>query len=204
MAERIDAYNAGTPYAASRLWLVEEQGRQVCYGIWVLGNDYRARTTLYGAYPPDYLPRMMRLFGDVPVAEITPRGLEAQVLHACSGSLPPGPYVRLDLNPAREPDVCGSVYDVAGIFATRGHFRLCLVDPPYSDEDAVAYETPMVNRRRAMASLADVIAPGGHLVWLDVTWPIHRKAQWQTVGRIAIVRSTNHRVRIAHIFERTP
>lgn len=47
-----------------------------------------------------------------------------------------------------------------------------------------------------------VTKPGGHLVWLDVCWPMHRKVEWVTVGRIAIVRSTNHRVRMATIFER--
>ncbi|MND07635.1 hypothetical protein D3C83_297470 [compost metagenome] len=53
-----------------------------------------------------------------------------------------------------------------------------------------------------MAAIARVTIVGGHLVWLDTTWPMHRKAEWRTVGRITIVRSTNHRVRMISIFER--
>jgi len=41
-----------------------------------------------------------------------------------------------------------------------------------------------------------------HLVWLDTVWPMHRKAEWRTVGRILLQRSTNHRARIVSIFER--
>jgi hypothetical protein len=33
-------------------------------------------------------------------------------------------------------------------------------------------------------------------------WPMHRKDEWRTVGRIMLVRSTNHRVRCVTIFER--
>lgn len=61
----------------------------------------------------------------------------------------------------------------------------------------------MVNRRAVLAALANITVEGGHLVWLDTVWPMHRKAQWRTVGRIALTRSTNHRVRDISIFERT-
>jgi hypothetical protein len=39
-------------------------------------------------------------------------------------------------------------------------------------------------------------------VWLDQVWPMHRKDEWRTVGRILLQRSTNHRVRLVSIFER--
>jgi hypothetical protein len=53
-----------------------------------------------------------------------------------------------------------------------------------------------------MAAIAQVIQPGLHLVWLDTVWPMHRKAEWRTVGRITLLRSTNHRLREVSIFER--
>lgn len=60
----------------------------------------------------------------------------------------------------------------------------------------------MVNRGKATRALAQVVDPGGFLVWLDTVWPMHRKAEWRTVGRILLQRSTNHRARIVSIFER--
>lgn len=95
------------------------------------------------------------------------------------------------------------MYDVPRLFgATR--FRLIMADPPYSQQDATHYQTPAIYRRRALAALAEVTAPGGFCVWLDTVWPMHSKRQWRTCGRIALTRSTNHRLRDITIFERQP
>jgi hypothetical protein len=183
-------------WPASWPFLVKEQGRDVLYATWVIGNDYRNKSALYGAYPAGYLARVMALFDDA----------GDNVLHAFSGSLPPGAYSRVDLvDRCGVPDLRfhqGDVCDVAAIFVGRRPFSLVIADPPYSAADAVRYETPMVNRRRALAALAGVTAPGAHLVWLDTVWPMHRKDAWVTVGRITLVRSTNHRVRLVTLFER--
>jgi hypothetical protein len=174
-------------------WLVQEQARDVLYAIWLIGNDYRNQTHYYGSYPPKFLERVMALFPDA---------LPRDTLHVFSGSLPKGPYVRLDINPALQPDVVGSVYDAATLFPRVPGFRLVVADPPYSQEDAMHYNTQMIDRRRTTAALAAITAPGGHLVWLDTVWPMHNKTQWLTVGRILVQRSTNHRARVVSIFER--
>lgn len=191
--QRMRAFNevCGAWSEAARLSIVIEQGREVLYGIWVIGAFFKNETPFYGAHPRSYLERVMALFPDA----------GDSVLHACSGSLPPGPYVRLDLNPARGADVVGNVYDAPELLGDRT-FRLICCDPPYSDSDAAKYGTAMVDRRRAIEALAFVAEPGGHLVWLDTVWPMHNKAQWVTVGRICLIRSTNHRVRLISIFER--
>lgn len=207
LTERLEAFKgayrkwpASWPWVATESWLTTEQDRDVLYGIWVIGNDYRNKSALYGAYPAGYLERVLALFPDAG-DELPPT-----VLHVFSGSLPPGAYDRLDLI-----DRCGvvdpwfhwgNVYDAATIFEGRERFGLVLADPPYSEADAVQYGTPMVDRRRVLASLAEVTKPGGHLVWLDTMWPMHSKTQWVTVGRILLQRSTNHRVRVVSIFER--
>lgn len=195
LGDRVEAFRAAYPDCpASWPWITEEDGRHVLYAIWVVGNDYRNKTTYYGSYPPRFLERVMALFPDMAPAD---------VLHVFSGSLPAGPYTRVDLNPLLEPDVVGSVYDAAALFRHRAPFGLVIADPPYSDADAVKYRTPMVDRGRVTRSLASVVRPGGFLAWLDVVWPMHRKAEWPTVGRIFLQRSTNHRVRVLSLFERT-
>lgn len=205
LQERADAYAAAFPeFPASHLRVVQEAGRDVLYGTWLLGNDYRNASPLYGSYPPSYLSRVMCLFPDVEPSALVNGHLVNTTMHVCSGALPRGPYVRLDVNADRKPDIVGSVYDVAAIFDDYiGWFELLLADPPYSTADAAHYETGMVDRRRAIAALAQIARVGAHLVWLDTTWPMHRKAEWRTVGRINLIRSTNHRVRLISIFERT-
>lgn len=192
MHERRDAYAKAFPrWPASWPWVVREQDRDVLLAVWVIGNDYRNKTRFYGAYPRGYLERVAALFPDMTRPEA--------VLHVFSGSLPPGNYVRCDS--VQDAELRCSVYEIAR--ATAGTFELIMADPPYTKEDASRYSTPMVDRRRAMAALAEVARPGAFLVWLDTVWPMHRKAEWLTVGRILVQRSTNHRVRVASIFMRT-
>lgn len=197
LQDRIDAFKTAFPKnAAAWPWLVEEKGQQVLYARWLGGQNYRAKSTFYGAYPPGYLERVHALFPDVPAFDAQ-RG-KLTTLHVFSGSLPEGEYVRCDLvQPAEIPF---SVYDLRS--DRDGCYQLVLADPPYSTADAVKYSTPMIDRRRVTAALADVTEVGGHLVWLDTCWPMHNKRQWRTVGRIAYTRSTNHRTRDITIFER--
>lgn len=193
LAERIEAFKLAYPdHPAAWPWLTAEDGRENLYAVWVVGNDYRNKTTYYGAYPPRFLDHVMALFPDMAADD---------TLHIFSGSLPAGPYTRVDINPLLCPDVVGSVYDVAHLFPER-RFKLQIADPPYSDEDAVKYRTIMVDRFKVTQALASVAPIGGYLAWLDCVWPMHTKTQWVTVGRIFLQRATNHRVRVLSLFER--
>jgi hypothetical protein len=178
----------------STFWSVEEQSHEVLYGLWLIGQDYVNPSKYYGAHPKGYLDRVHALFPDV---EPSP----AAVLHAFSGSLPAGPYTRCDLLQASELQC-----DVRDLAARSGgrRWRLIFADPPYSQDDAKKYGTLMIDRGAAMRSFAQVCEPAGHVVWLDTVWPMFRKDEWRTVGRICLVRSTNHRVRLISIFERLP
>jgi hypothetical protein len=192
LSDRAQAFASAFPqWPAAWPRVVHEQGREVLYATWLVGNDYRNKSGYYGSYPPGFVDRVMALFPDWRDP--------ARVLHAFSGSLPPGPYTRCDSHQSAElrcrvEDLTTSVEGAP--------FWLTIADPPYSKADADRYETPMIDRRRATRALAAVTAPGGHLAWLDCVWPMHAKAQWLTVGRITIVRSTNHRVRMLTLFER--
>jgi len=194
IADRCAAFARAFPgIPAAHFWMVKEQGRDVAYARWLLGNNYRSRMKFYGEYPPHFLERIMALFPDVTEG--------SDILHVFSGSLPPGNYHRLDVNAALKPDYVGSVYDCASLAGR--DWTLILADPPYSIEDAKKYGTPMIDRRKTLAALAEAIAPHGHLCYLDTCWPMHRKDQWTTVARVAITRSTNHRTRDLTIFQRS-
>lgn len=193
LRDRVEAYSAAFPDRPP-LQLVRESGRDVLYGMWLGGQDYRNKSTFYGQYPPRYLDRVMCLFPDVAAS---PRPTD--VLHVFSGSLPPGHYERCDL--MQPAEIQASVYELPNIILN-WRPRLILADPPYSKEDAERYGTPPLDRGRAMRALAGVTNPGAHLVWIDCVWPMHHSQQWATVGRITFIRSTNHRVRLVSIFER--
>ena len=211
--QRVEAYNdTFSKWSASSLrvhgiehpdpaefvpaWTVEEQGREVLYGIWVIGANWGNLTDYHWSYPRTYLERLQAVFPDL----YTPaRGPD--VLHAFSGSLPESPFSRLDLHDEPyHPELVGNVYDVDQLTASR--FHLIMADPPYTDADAQVYRTEPLNRMKATSALARVADPGAFLVWLDTCWPQHSKEEWVTVGRIWVIRSTNHVYRGATIFQR--
>jgi len=170
-------------------WPWVETGRWL-NAIWVTGNDYRG-SGYYGSYPRGYLPRVLSLFPD-----------RVRTLHVFSGSLPPRPgEVRVDLlpNPDARADVKADARHLP--FGDRT-FDLVLADPPYSSLDAERYGTTMPSRLAVVREIARVLEPGGYLVWLDLVRPMYRKSELEGVGLIGIVRSTNHRVRLATIFRR--
>jgi hypothetical protein len=61
LQDRADAYAAAFPDRPP-LQLVREAGRDVAYGTWVLGREFRNRTRYYGTYPPGLLDRVHCLF----------------------------------------------------------------------------------------------------------------------------------------------
>lgn len=192
LQDRADSYAAAFPdWPASHLRVVQEQGGDVLYGTWLIGNDYRNPSTYYGAHPKGYVDRVLALFPDA----------HEDLLHVFSGSLPAGNYTRCDVNPANGSELVCDVLELPNV-VTHAGWKLILADPPYSEDDAKKYQTPMIDRGRVTRALAGVTQPGGHLVWLDTVWPMFTKELWRTVGRICLVRSTNHRVRLVSIFER--
>jgi len=164
-------------------------------GLFILGNDYRTKARdssgkpFYGAYPPNYVERVMALYPDA-----------EDVLHLFSGAMPYSPsYVRFG-NKIEPPlgisDFEGDAHALDQFYANN-RFDLVMADPPYSPDDAKKYDMPYLNHSTVLAQIHKVMRIGGTLVWLDTKWPMHSKDQWQTYGFIGIVRSTNHRYRIA-------
>lgn len=189
--ERVSSYHRAFPQCPNAVWVAGDRDRWL-YGVWQIGGLYKNLSRYYGAYPRTFLERVAALF-----PEIAPK----DILHAFSGSLPKGGYTRLDMNAMVEPELVGNVYDVARLAKPR-RFQLVIADPPYSAEDAEKYGTPPLDRGRTLRALAQVTRPGGHLVWLDTTWPMHRKTDWHYYGAIELRRSTNHRLRGVSLFQR--
>ncbi len=160
------------------------------YGIWMIGNDYRNKTTYYGAYPAKYLDRVMSMFPDT-----------KDILHLFSGSLAYTKGTNFDTNPELNTDVVGDANQLADFFPP-DTFDLIIADPPYTAEDALHYGTPMVNRNKVLKECVKVLRLDGHVVWLDQVLPMYSKLELILVGTIGLIRSTNHRFRVVSIFQK--
>lgn len=192
LADRAAAYNSTFPqWPDSHLHF----GKRMIGGTFVLGNDYRNRSRLYGAYPPNYLRRILALFPDVD---------RSRILHLFAGFVEPDDWTRVDLvlrTTSARRFLKADVQKISRYFRKR-QFDLFLADPPYTPKDAEKYETPMPNAKAVLHEVAKIAKRGSFLVWLSTSLPMYTKREWDFVGAIGIVRSTNHRYRIAAIFRR--
>ncbi len=165
-----------------------QDGRVV--GTWIMGNDYRVKSSYYGGYPAGYLKRIKALFPD-----------KKRVLHVFSGKVDlsalPGDTV--DINPKLKPTHLCDAHNLSKLKLKK--YDLILADPPYSVEDAEHYQTTMVKRNVVMRELGDACKKGTHVVWLDQVLPMYKKSQWKIEAVIGMVKSTNHRFRVVTIFK---
>jgi hypothetical protein len=183
---RIDNYTRQTGFPKSLF--ISADGRVV--GTWIMGNDYRVKSTYYGGYPATYLRRVRALFPD-----------KKKTLHLFSGrvDLETFPGDTVDINPALKPTFVDDAQTLTNVPLER--YDLVLADPPYSIEDAERYQTTMVKRNIVMKALQR-LKPGAHIVWLDQVLPMFRKDCFAIDATIGMWKSTNHRFRGITVFRR--
>jgi hypothetical protein len=184
--DRIKNYGRETGFPESLF--VSPDGRVV--GTWIMGNDYRVKSTYYGGYPAGYLRRVKALFPD-----------KRRTLHLFSGKVDldvfPGDTV--DLNAKLKPTYLDDAQTLRNVPLHK--YDLVLADPPYSVEDAEHYQTTMVKRNVVMRALQG-LSTGAHIVWLDQVLPMYRKDCFAIDAAIGMWKSTNHRFRGITIFRR--
>jgi hypothetical protein len=191
--ERATRYNEtfGKTYPGS---VFHNDDGRIITATWFTGNDYRNRSRLYGAYPPQFLKRVMALFGDI--------GPE-MTLHLFSGSVVPRPgEVTFDASYEFHPTYIGDAERLTSCLPRRRRFDLILADPPYSKQDAAVYNQKMPNLAKVVSECGKALTGGGYLGWLSTTWPMFSKEKLSLVGHVAIIRSTMHRTRSWFVFRR--
>jgi hypothetical protein len=184
--ERLENYGVETGFPGSLF--IAPDGRVV--GTWIMGNDYRVKSTFYGGYPATYLKRIKALFPD-----------KKRVLHLFSGKVDthtfPGDTV--DVNEELHPTWICDAHNL--VHVPLHEYDLVLADPPYSVEDSLHYGTSMVQRNVVMKSLSG-LPHDAHIVWLDQVLPMYRKDTYALEAVIGMVKSTNHRFRVVTVFRR--
>ena len=185
--KRIESYKQQTGFPEALF--IGADGRVV--GTWIMGNNYRVKSTYFGGYPAGYLKRIKALFPD-----------KKQVLHLFSGKVDttiiPGKTV--DINPDTQPDYIDDAQTLTNV--PLEDFDLVMADPPYSVEDCDHYQTTMIKRNKVMKVLGERLRSGTHVVWLDQVLPMYRKDQFDIEACIGMVKSTNHRFRVIIIFRK--
>lgn len=192
LEERIENYVRETGFPRSLF--VSEDGRIV--GTWIMGNNYRTKSPLHGAYPHGYLRRIKALFPEIAGGKDT--------LHLFSGAVDlsawPGDTVDIVQNRPTPPTFVDDAQTLDRVPLEQ--YKIVLADPPYSVEDCEHYQTTMISRNKVMGALGKRLRSGSWVVWLDQVLPVYRKIDFDVRGVIGMVKSTNHRFRVVVLFER--
>ncbi len=189
--QRVAAYNIATKLPKP---LALSTDKDFFYGFWFLGGGNVS--DFYGSYSRVYFDNIMLLF----------RGAQ-KPLHLFAGSLPPSDkYIRVGLDPTGKYKYeieCNAEQLDSNIAVRTYAPDVIFADPPYSIEDMEHYQNEhLVNRAKVVSACANVLQPGGFLVWLDQVLPVFSNAELKWVGCISYIRSTANRFRCVSVFQK--
>ncbi len=189
LAKRCETYNQKFPPPFLRVERLA--GKDCIVGCWFLGGS--RHSDFYGAYHNEYLSRVTTLFSDA-----------VSVVHLFSGSLPPGPYTRIGIDPTgkgKTADVVGNAEELSSFLTFKPD--IIYADPPYTKQEAEEdYQISLVNGPRVLDECGLVLQPGGFVVWLDQRLPVFSNDRLRLVGIISYIRSTGNRYRAVSIFQK--
>lgn len=119
-------------------------------------------------------PRPMAVYGQYPrglIAKLLPwlRCARSRILHVCSGSLPKGEGIRVDIRPEAHPDF---VADGRSLPFADGEHDAVMLDPPYSEGYASSlYGVEYPRPSHLLAEAARVVRPGGRIAIVHYITP---------------------------------
>lgn len=106
---------------------------------------------VYGMYPASFIAKILPWL----------RCARSEVLHVCSGGLPRGEGIRVDIRPEAHPDI---VADGRELPLADGSVAGVLIDPPYSEHYArELYGTDYPRPAHLLREAARVVRPNGRI-----------------------------------------
>lgn len=158
----------------------------------VLHGKRSEDTEIWGIYPKGFLNFALRVM-QVPAAE---------VLHVCSGSLTKRDVqggTRVDINPARKPDV---VADGRHLPFKDNTFGGVMIDPPYTLEYARdLYQCEYPRPRHLLIEATRVVKPGGMIAFLHFILP-HVVPGMRFVGVRGVSQGLGYRIRALSLYRK--
>ena len=144
---------------------------------------------VFGQYPRGLINALLPLL----------RCERLEILHVCSGSLPPGEGIRVDLRQEARPDLRA---DGRALPFRDGAFRAVLLDPPYTPEYAEhLYGQEYPKPAHLLAEAARVVQPCGRIGFVHFAVPYPPPGCF-FVRVVAVSTGCGYMLRAVTIFER--
>jgi len=122
--------------------------------------DKELPTAVFGQYPRELIKKILPWLGCQ----------RHEILHVCSGSLPPGEGIRVDIRPDARPDILA---DGRHLPLADGSVKAVMIDPPYTVQyakDLYGVEYPLP--AHLLAEAARVVMPGGVIAFVHYLVPM--------------------------------
>lgn len=121
--------------------------------------DMAQPVAVFGMFPADLIPKIL------PWLKCARR----EVLHVCSGALPPGEGIRVDIRPEAKPDLLA---DGRHLPLADGSVAAVMLDPPYTEHYArELYGTEYPRPAHLLKEAARVVRPGGRIAFVHYITP---------------------------------
>lgn len=122
-------------------------------------NDEPGPQPIYGQYPRGLIAKLLPLL----------RCERREILHVCSGALPRGEGIRVDVRPEARPDVLA---DGRALPFADGSIAAVMLDPPYCEEYAESlYGVEYPRPAHLLAEAARVVRRGGRIAFVHYIVP---------------------------------
>jgi hypothetical protein len=124
-----------------------------------LGEPLEMPVGVLGMYPASFIPRILPWL----------KCDRSEILHVCSGGLPPGEGIRVDIREAAKPDILA---DGRKLPLADGSQAAVLLDPPYTEHYAKdLYGTDYPRPAHLLAEASRVVRPNGRIGFVHYIVP---------------------------------
>lgn len=142
-----------------------------------------------GMYPSNFIPRILPWL----------RCERSEVLHVCSGGLPPGEGIRVDIRPDAKPDI---IADGRSLPLAGGSVAAVLIDPPYTEHYARdLYGTDYPRPSHLLREASRVVRAGGRIGFVHYIVP-NAPTGCRFVKAFGLSMGFGYPMRAVTIFER--
>jgi len=165
--------------------------------VWLCGSAEKDSegNKFSGAYPAGFLKRFKSAFKD-----FLPQN-NNDILHICSGRLPPTEGIRLDANADYDPDILSDAENIPQV--KDESFEWVIADPPYNEEASQKYYgVPLLSKVKMIREMTRVCKVDGYIALLDQYSPNSFPRCLKRIALIGVTSVPNTDMRIFTVWQK--